>query len=99
MEFIDKIEKNIYVLHINVKTNSRRQEIIDDGKFLTIHVKSKPSKNKANKELVLLLKNKLKVPSNKINLISGEKSRKKLIQINFLEEEGKQILINRLFDI
>ena len=98
MEFVEKIGKNMFVLYVNIKTNSRRQEIIDDGKFLTIHVKSNPSKNKANKELVLLLKNKLKVPTNHIKLISGEKSKNKLIQIIFPEEEGKQLLTNRLLN-
>ena len=99
MEFIEKKENNIFFLHISVKTNSKRQEIINDGNLLTIHVRSKPSKNKANNELVLLLKKKLKVASNQIQIISGGKSKNKIIQITFLEEEGDQVLINRLLNL
>ena len=96
MEFIEKIGKSKIVLRINVKTNSKKQEILYDNKTLTIFVKSKPVKNKANKELVYLLRNKLKIALNQIKIISGEKSKNKVIQIEFLEEEGDKVLINRL---
>ncbi|MFX1280245.1 MAG: DUF167 domain-containing protein [Promethearchaeota archaeon] len=93
---MEKIEKSKIILHINVKTNSKKQEILYDNETFTIFVKSKPVKNKANKEIVYLLRNKLKIALNQIKIISGEKSKNKVIQIEFLEEEGDKALLSRL---
>lgn len=99
MRFIEQLDKYTFKLHIDVKTNSKRQEIINVENYLIVHVKAKPIKNKANNELINFLKNKLKIASNQIEILSGFKSKNKIVQITFHEEEGKQLLINRLFNI
>ena len=98
MRFLEKIDSNNYILRINVKPNSKQQDIINNDKTLTVHVKSKAMKNKANKELIDLLKVKLEIASNQINIVSGFKNFNKIVQLNFPETQKKQLLINKLFD-
>jgi len=98
MRFLEKIDSNNYILRINVKPNSKKQDIINNDKTLTVHVKSKAMKNKANKELIDLLKVKLEIASNQINIVSGFKNCNKIVRLNFPETQKKQFLINKLFD-
>ena len=98
MRFIEQLDKYTFKLHIDVKTNSKRQEIINVENYLIVHVRAKPIKNKANNELIFLLKDRLKIASNQIEIISGRKSKNKVVQITFQEEEGNQLLIDRLFN-
>jgi uncharacterized protein len=48
---------------------------------IKISIKSKPELGKANRELIKLLSNHFQVPSNKIKIIQGIKSRKKIVHI------------------
>ncbi|MHA1933570.1 MAG: DUF167 domain-containing protein [Promethearchaeota archaeon] len=96
MKFLEKIRDFSYVVHIKVKTNSKSQSIINKDEFLTISVRSKPIQNKANKELINLLKRKLEISSNQIQIISGLKGSNKLIQLNFLEEVKEREIYNKL---
>ena len=98
MRFLEKIDDNNYILRINVKPNSKKQDLINNDKFLTVYVRSKAMKNKANKELVNLLKTKLEIASNQIKIVSGLKSINKVVQLNFPEKQKNQLLINKLFD-
>ena len=98
MRFLEKIDNNNYILRINVKPNSKKQDLINNDKFLTVYVRSKAMKNKANKELVNLLKTKLEIASNQIKIVSGLKSINKVVQLNFPEKQKNQLLINKLFD-
>ena len=98
MKFLEKISDNNYLIHLTVKTNSNRQKVINNREKLMIFLKSKPIQNKANKELISLLKRKLKLSSNQIRIVSGPKSRDKLINITFLEKiEEKELLKKLLF--
>lgn len=97
MEFLEKPSKNTFILHLYVKPNSRKQEIIHDSELLTIFVRSKAIQNRANKELITLLKNKLKIPSDHIQIISGLKSPRKMVRISNLEKMSKTELIKKLF--
>ena len=96
MKFLEKIKDFSYVVHAKVKPNSKKQDVINNGEFLTILVRSKAIQNKANKELVDLLKRKLKISSNQIQIISGLKSSNKLIQINFLDDVEEREIYNKL---
>ncbi|MFX1343851.1 MAG: DUF167 domain-containing protein [Promethearchaeota archaeon] len=98
MRFLEKIDETNYILRINVKPNSKKQDIINNDKTLTIHVKSKAMKNKANKELIDLLKAKLELASHQISIVSGFKNINKILQINFPKTQKKQSLINKLLD-
>ena len=54
-----------------------------EGNEIKISIKSKPELGKANRdrELIKLLSNHFQVPSNKIKIIQGIKSRKKIVHI------------------
>lgn len=97
MSFLEKVSENKYRIHLNVKANAKKQNLIDDGKFLTIHIRAKAIQNKANKELINLIKKKLELSSNKIKIISGIKSTNKLIQIIFEFDIDEQAIYNKLF--
>jgi uncharacterized protein (TIGR00251 family) len=96
-KYLEKQSGNSFLLQIHVKPNSKKQDIIIDGDTLTIKVQAKALQNKANKELLNLLKTKLHISSNQLNIASGVKSKDKVIQISFLteinEEEVKKKLL------
>ena len=96
MSYLQQKSKTEYHLKIKVKPNSKKQNIIDNGDFLTIFLRSKAIQNKANKELLNLIKKNLKISSNQIQIISGLKKRNKIIHINFFIEVDKQDIINKI---
>ncbi len=96
MKFLEKVRDFSYVVHVKVKPNSKKQAIIDNEEFLTILVKSKAMQNKANIELINLIKKRLEISSIQIQIISGLKSSNKIIQINFLEHVEAQEIYDKL---
>lgn len=96
MGFIERKPGNAFILHLYIKPNSIRQEIIDDGDYLKIKLRSKPIQNKANIELLNLLRKKLKILSNQIKIISGLKSPHKTIMINFSKKIEEQEIIKKI---
>lgn len=96
MRFIEELSKFSYILHVNIKTNSKKQGVTDNDEFLTIQVLAKPIKNKANIELIRFLKNKLNIASNQVKILKGLRSSNKSIQIEFLEKTEKQSIIRKL---
>jgi uncharacterized protein (TIGR00251 family) len=53
-----------------------------NGNEIKLSIKSKPEHGKANKELLKLLSNYFQVSSDKIKIIQGIKSRKKIVHIS-----------------
>ncbi len=53
----------------------------NDLPFLKIYLTAAPIDGKANKELIKLLSEKLSVSKSKINIIKGEKSKEKIIEV------------------
>jgi uncharacterized protein YggU (UPF0235/DUF167 family) len=96
MKFLEKVRDFSYVVHVKVKPNSKKQVIIDNEEFLTILVRSKAMQNKANIELINLIKKRLEISSNQIQIISGLKSSNKIIQINFLKDVEEQEIYDKL---
>ncbi|MFX1308762.1 MAG: DUF167 domain-containing protein [Promethearchaeota archaeon] len=97
MKFLKKYSETTYILFLNVRTNSKKLKIVNDGDFLTVFLKSKPIQNKANKELISIIKTKLNLSSSQIQIISGSRSHKKLIKLTFLANIEEQEIIRRLF--
>ena len=98
MKFLEKISDTSYFVKLNVKTDSKKQKIVNDDDFLTIFLKSKPIQNKANKELLNLIKRRLKISMDQIQIISGLKSHNKLIKLDFIETiEEREILRKLIF--
>ena len=99
MEFIEFKENYICLLRIRVKPDSRAQGIYLPSKtdyWLVVNLKSKPVKNKANKELINLIRKRLDIPSTQIKIISGLKKSSKILEIKLNEDIGRVELINKL---
>ena len=98
MNYLQKHSDLVFLLRVNVKPNSKNQNTVERNDFLSISLKSKPVHNKANKELINLIKKKLKISSNQIQIISGLKTSDKVIKITFLEKINEKELINQLIE-
>jgi len=96
MNFIESQSDKIYFLHLNVKPNSKKFNIVENGKTLIIHILSKPVKNKANKELVNILRKKLNISSSQVHIISGLKSNNKIIKLDFNKKITEEEIIKKL---
>ncbi|MCE7745946.1 MAG: YggU family protein [Candidatus Heimdallarchaeota archaeon] len=77
---ISESENNV-VLQLQVKPNSKKQEIVVDSldKKITIFIKAQPDKGKANKELLKFLAKILEKTTSDISIIAGQTSRDKTI--------------------
>jgi len=64
-------------LSIVVKPNARKTEVIEEGDVVRIAVAAPPEDNKANIELLKFLKREL----GPVRLVSGAKSKRKIIEI------------------
>ena len=101
MDFIRIKSNNMYLLRIRVKTNSKKQEILrcsETDSYLTILLRSKPVQNKANKELLNLIKKKLKVSSDQVQIIAELKKADKILQVSFSENIVESDIIKRIFN-
>lgn len=68
-------------LRIIVKTNAPRNDIISydkERKALRVNIKVVPEKNKANKEIIKFFS---KILKKKVSIVSGLKSREKVLKI------------------
>lgn len=52
-----------------------------NGDEITVGIKSEPQKGKANKELLEKISAYFKVSKSNVRIVSGEKSRKKLVEV------------------
>lgn len=98
MSFLKKINEFTYQISLFVKPGSNRQYIRQDENHLIVSLKSQPVKNKANKELMSLLKKKINIPNIDISILTGISKKEKVIQISFNEKIiGQQSILDRLF--
>jgi len=99
MDFFEVKANNVYLLRVKVKTNSIKQEISpysETDSWLSVKLKSKPVKNKANKELISLIKNRINISSDQIHILSGLKRTNKILEIRLTENIGRANLIEKL---
>ncbi|NVM17726.1 MAG: DUF167 domain-containing protein [Candidatus Lokiarchaeota archaeon] len=99
MDFLEIKANNVYLLRVKVKTNSIKQEILpisETDSWLSIMLKSKPVRNKANKELINLIKKRIEIASDQIHIISGLTKTSKTLEIKFIDNIGRTDLIKRL---
>ena len=101
MNYIDQISQNEFLINLFIKPNSKEQKIVSPDpldEFLVIFLRSVPHKNKANIELIKLLKSKLRNQLDQIQIISGHKNQLKKIKLSSSEpiEKGQinKLLIN-----
>ena len=74
-------------INVRLTPNAKKSEIMGEEtnlfgeKYLKIKVAAPPVEGKANKELISFLAEHFKVSKNKISILSGEKSRNKIVEI------------------
>jgi len=67
---------------VRVKPNSRESQIEEIGpRELLVKVKAPPRENRANGEVIEILSKYFKVPRARISILSGLKSRQKVVKI------------------
>jgi uncharacterized protein (TIGR00251 family) len=99
MSFIKEIEPTIYLLSLRVKPNSRRREIVSSSfeeEYLTINLRSKPIQNKANRELLSLLKKKFHKQLISVEISSGARSTNKVVRLILEKAISKQKIVELL---
>jgi uncharacterized protein len=71
-------------IEVIVRPNSRIElvEVLAENKSFRIKVNAPPEDGKANKKVIELLSDFLKVPKSKIELVSGFKSKKKIFKVS-----------------
>lgn len=77
--------ENLNQLKIDFK-NKKRENIMPE---LKVYLTTAPTKGKANEALISLLSEKLGLNKSKITVIKGEKSNKKVIEIEGIENDFK----------
>ena len=101
MHYIKKISDNEFIINLFIKPNSKNQQIFkpmvgDD--YIIITLCSIPSKNKANVELLKLLKKKLRNKVDQIQIISGNKKQVKSVKLTTFESVNEKDIIKLLTD-
>ena len=99
MNFIEMKSEFVCILSIKIKPNSNRQKIEKPNKNddqILILIRSEAKQNKANIELLNLIKKKLKVSVNQLQFISGRKNPNKRIKVTFSESHQKEEILNKL---
>ena len=70
------------IVEVQVIPKSSCSEVVGwEGDILKIRIAAIPDKGKANKELIRFLAKKLKIAKSQITIVSGEKSRRKRLQV------------------
>jgi len=70
------------VLTVRVIPNAKKNEIVEDGKNLKIHVISPATDGKANNSVIAILSEYFGTKKSRIRIIKGYKSRKKVVEID-----------------
>jgi len=68
-------------LNIKVTPNTKKTEITESGGLLKIKLTTPPIQGKANQELIKVLSKYFKVSKSKVIIITGDKSRNKIVEI------------------
>lgn len=69
------------IVEIRVVTNAAKEEVIQESSYLKVKVRAKPVEGEANKAVVKSLANYFNTSENKVKIIRGLKSRKKVVEI------------------
>ena len=97
MNFIEMRSESICIINLNIKPNSKRQNIENpNNDQLHVFIRSEAKQNKANIELLNLLKKKLKVSISQLQIISGRKSSNKRIKVTFNKTHQKEEILDKL---
>ena len=68
-------------IRVRVKPNSRTEEVSREGDSLVIKIKEPPREGKANQAVIKLLAEHFSVPQSQVRILSGLRSRDKVVEI------------------
>ena len=68
-------------IQVQVKPNSRTEEVSHKGDSFTVKVKEPPREGKANQAVIKLLAEHFGVSQSRVRILSGFKSRNKVIEV------------------
>jgi uncharacterized protein (TIGR00251 family) len=68
-------------IQVKVKPNSRTEEVSQGGDSFIIKVKEPPKEGKANQAVIKLLAKHFGVPQSRVRILSGFRSKNKVIEI------------------
>ena len=66
---------------VTVKPNSKTEEVVSSMDGLIVRVKEPPKEGKANRAVIALLAGFYNVPRSNISIVSGQGTRKKVVEI------------------
>jgi uncharacterized protein (TIGR00251 family) len=66
---------------VSVKFNKDFLDVDEESKKITIGVRAKPTKGKANGEIIKKLAKHFDVPSSSIHIVAGMRSKNKIVEI------------------
>ena len=66
---------------VNVKFNKDFIDVDEDSKTITIGIRSKPVKGRANKEIIEKIADYFKVSSSSVEIVAGRRSKTKFVEI------------------
>lgn len=67
-------------IKVKVKPGAKKDEV-EEGEIFIIKTKEKPVEGKANKAVIKLLAEHFKVPQANISILSGARSKEKLLEV------------------
>jgi len=68
-------------IQVKVKPNSKTEELSREGDSFIVNVKEPPKEGKANQAVVKLLAEHFGVPQSQVRILSGFRSRNKVIEV------------------
>ena len=68
-------------IQVKVKPNSKTDEVSREGDSFIVKVKQPPKEGKANQAVIKLLADHFGVPQSQVRILSGFKSRNKVIEV------------------
>ena len=72
-------------ISVRVKPNMNEERIVKEEGFYTVFVKEPARENKANRAVIELLSEYFKVPKSQVFILSGLRSKQKIIEIKGLD--------------
>ena len=68
-------------IQVKVKPNSRTEELSREGDSFVVNVKEPPKEGTANRAVIKLLAHHFGVPQSQVRILSGFRSRNKVIEV------------------
>ena len=68
-------------IQVKVKPNSKAEEVSQEGDSFVVRVKEPPKEGKANQAIIKLLAQHFGVPQSRVRILSGFRTKHKVIEI------------------